>query len=451
MVLFGGYLIWFCHDYLTTWFGHDFAGAVAPYTPDVIAKSAFFHCAFIFSAVAGLLLPPSRRLARLIASPPEPNNTGLYFVVVVACFLVGISPFFLFTANPWYEAIWRSVIGGRGGEGAAWTTGRTGNVNLNWGGYIVHLLQIGQVGAQLGVFYALLVTRNVAARAFCWAYFAFEVALAFGTGTRGEIAFMILPVLCLLFLKYQVYAALALRRVSLKSYLVAAPVAMLILVAFQIQITYRNRGFVDIDMERVDVTGIEGNTMFSEGLRAWGMIPEFKGFLANRFAGEGLVRALPETAWRFLISPIPRALWTTKPIDPLWSWHNALVTGRDESMTEGTTVSTGLVGDWYFRYGMLGLIQGGLLFGWLARAFERAVHLSIGRPLALILALGMLVWLFRCYRNFTFIHMHPLLIGVVFLVLCVKFSNLFTERPADAAGGEARAGDAGAAMPQPGW
>jgi hypothetical protein len=166
----------------------------------------------------------------------------------------------------------------------------------------------------------------------------------------------------------------------------------------QVQITYRNVGFGQIKMEEVK-TGIEGNSMFSEGLLGMAIVPEQRGFFQNSFPGHGMLLAMPDLAWRFLYGPIPRALWPDKPIDPLWRWYNSVVTGRPEEMTEGTTVATGLVGDFYFRHGMAGLIQGGLLFGYLCLVAERMLQNSQGRLIQLVTSVGLLVFLFRSFRG----------------------------------------------------
>ena len=107
---------------------------------------------------------------------------------------------------------------------------------------------------------------------------------------------------------------------------------------------------------------VSGNHMFSEGLLGYHLIPEARPFFYDRFPGEAIVRPIPDFLFHGITHPIPRGMWHGKPIDPLFEWYNATYTGRGEGR-EGTTISRGLVGSWYFKYGVSGIVQGGLLMG----------------------------------------------------------------------------------------
>lgn len=428
ITLFGGVLMWFCHDYFTHWFWIDFNAAAAmtgpggqPATPMVLAKSAFLHQLFILFAVAALQLPVWGRLERLMGNIPEPASDGFYLPLIVVCLLVGMIPYIFFAAYPLPVALWKEITGGRA-EGGVFTVGRTGNVNTDFGAYLAQLQQVGQVGAILGLFYVLLMRTSLFSRVFCVAYWLLYVALAFGSGTRGHTAYMVMPILFVVFMKYQSQAAAMFKRISLKAYVWSGIVAVLILALLQIQITYRNVGFNEIKLEEVK-TGIEGNSMFSEALSGMALIPEQKPFFYSRVPGHGAFVCLPEVAWRFLYGPIPRAIWKGKPIDPVWKWYNSVVTGRPESELEGTTVATGLVGDFYFRFGLAGVIEGGLLFGFLCLLGERALQNSQGRLIQLVFSIGLLVFVFRSFRGLSFITLYPLLIGVAFLVIIIKLTG----------------------------
>ena len=433
ITLFAGVLVWFCHDYFTNWFGLNFAtsaetvlptGAIV--TPYVLAKATFLHQLFVCMAVAGLHLPVWQRLDRHLVNMPEPQSDNFYVPLIIAAFIVGMIPYAFFTSYPLPIALWKEITVGRT-EGV-FTVGRTGNVNVNWGAYLAQLQQIGQVGAMLALFYVMLLRPGVLMRAFGLFYWLLYVALAFGSGTRGQTAFMALPALFVMFLKHQGEAAAMFRRLSVKAYVVSGVLGLILLVMLQVQITYRNVGFTAMRMEEVK-TGIEGNSMFSEGLSGMNIIPEQAPFLANRFPGQGAVLCLPDVAWRFLYGPIPRALWKDKPIDPLWKWYNSVITGRSEEEMEGTTVSTGLVGDFYFRFGIAGVVEGGLLFGFMCLISERLLQNSQGRILQLVTATGLLTFMFRSFRNLTFINLYPLLIGVAFLLIIIKFRGSRQEQP----------------------
>jgi len=418
ITLYGGVLMWFCYDYMRNWYSMDFTLGLTPFSPGVIAKAAFLHHFFICFASIGLQLPMSKWLEHKLAQIPEPSSHQLYFGLVLFAFFIGMIPNIFFKSDPFFVALWKDIVGGRSGA-SGFTVGRTGNLNTSWGGYLAQLQQIGEVGSILALFYVLVLKPPLIPKIVCLLIWLLQLAFAFGNGTRGETAHVLLPAMFLLFLKYQSQAAEVFRRFSVKAYIVSGAVAFALLVIIQIQITYRNQGFSEIELDKVK-TNIEGNSMFSEGLPGMALIPEQRPFFYDSFPGQGIFMALPDVAWRFIYGPIPRALWTSKPVDPLWKWYNSVVTGRPEDDMEGTTISTGLIGDWYFRCGLPGLVEGGLLFGWLCLLAERMLQNSQGKLLQMIGAIGLLVFLFRAFRNFTFITLYPLLIGMVFLIIAIR-------------------------------
>lgn len=424
MMILGGFLTWFCHDYFSNWYGWPFADQSAPHSPNVIAKAAFYHILFVTCAMIGLAFPV-RKAYRVLQLVPEPNDSKLYFGIVLALFIVGISPYFLFSRDPWYLAIYNSIMGGRAGAGAMWVAGRDGRLNYSWGGYIAQILQVGQVSSQLAVFYAILVARNHIQKIICWMIWVLWVALSVGTGTRGVVAFMMLPVLALLFLKYQSGASIALKKVSIKAYVFGAIVLFALVFLVQLQGRYRTLGFKDADLSTINPLELQGNSMFSEGLPGWEAIPDRIGFFSNRFPGESLVRPIPETAFWFVVKAIPRALWNNKPLDPMEEWYYGFAS--DDKFQ--ATISTGIVGEWYFRYGMLGVVQGGMLFGWLARMAEKALQTAGGRPMVILLSLGLATWLFRTFRNFMFHDLYPLIIGAVVIYFMIRIFNSMSAAP----------------------
>lgn len=427
IVLWGGIAIWFCYDYMTNWFWRDMAAPSTPFSPDVIAKAAFFHGVFIFFAAIGLLLNWGKPLVRLMGAVPEPNSGSFYFILVVLSFIVGMVPYLFFTAEPWYVSIYKGIVGGRTNATTVWTVGRTGNINFNWGAYIGELLAIGQAGSILAVFYAVLLARSRVAKFICWADWLFWMALGFGGGSRGEIGFLALPVLGLLFLKYYSRAAALYRRFSIRAYVIGALVGLALLILVQIQAKFRDVGFSGVDFGALDTT-LKGNSMFSEGLLGYQLIPDTKDYIYDTVPGEVIVRPIPQAIFDFIIGPIPRVLWHDKPVDPAIMWMGEAVTGQQyqgQGMN-GTTVTPGLVGFWFFKYGVFGVIEGGILFGLLARIMERAFQNCEGRLLRLFLALGIATWLFRCFREFAYLFLYPLLIGLLAIAFAIWIFNLFT-------------------------
>jgi hypothetical protein len=427
IVLYGGVLVWFSHDYFSHWIGHGVDINMDALEPIIIAKATFCHCLFVMFMCVGLYIPFFKRAVKLVHSVPEPNTRHFYVWMLLGLFAMGLMPYMFFTREPFLTSIWRDMWAMRSG-GTKWTVGRTGNINFSFGAYVSLFVQMGQIGGQLAVFYALLIARNPLSKIMGWMIWAFWMALAFGSGTRGEVLFMGLPAIGLLYLKYQAIAAGWMQRFSARAYIYSALFILITLFLVQFQGYFRNTGFETENVGKVKVFNLQGNTMFSEGLLGYHLVPEQMDFYYNRRPGEMLVRPIPQTLYWFTVGPIPRALWNNKPIDPVWSWYNYQYTGNDATV-RGTTISQGLVGYWYFRYGINGLIQGGLLLGWLMLVSEKALQRSAGSPMHLMFSMALATWLFRTYRGVNFNNLYPILIGGFALFIVIKFLNLIIVPP----------------------
>jgi hypothetical protein len=418
ILLYGGVLIWFAQDYFVHWFGKNFNDPMVGAPVTIIAKMAFFHCLFILMLILGLQIKRGQWLTRLVLSTPEPGNEIFYFILVVILQMIGFSAFF-FTADSFFTSASAAVFGMWTGAAVNWTVGRTGNLNYNWGGYVAQIIQVGQIGGLLAVLFAIVISTKVWSKVLCWCIWAYWTLDVFAGGRRGDMAFMMFPPIALLFVKYQARAAMKFRRKSIWAYVIAGTLTFFLLVIVQIEGTYRAIGLQNADLSQVDLTVNQGNSMFSEGLTAWILIPDQQGFFANRGFGEGFIRPIPEQIYLLFVGAIPRALWNDKPVDGLWEWYNRVIT-KSNNGVNGTTIAHGLVGYWYFHYGVGGVLEGGLLVGWLMAICERALQESNGRPMGMFMSLGMAVWLFRCYRDFSYVELYALLIGAVVLNVLVR-------------------------------
>ena len=421
VILFAGTLIWFCYDYFDNWFLCDFS-LVASFDARVVAKAAFHHVLLVTAMVAGLFIPWGRLLQRIIQGLPEPATPSFYFILPVLLFCIGISPYFIWAVDPPHQALWKAMTGGYASQ-PAFTAGRTGgNTNVNWGGYIAFIIEIGKIGGILAAFSAILLARNWAAKIFCWVLWGFWAALAFGSGIRGEILYMVLPAAGLLYLRYQSAAAVFIGRYGLRAYLLPVILLAVSLVAVQFVAVFRTRTYVNAELSEVSVLSLQGNNMFSESLLGFSRVGEIERPFSNTFPGASIVRPIPDTIVKFFITPIPRALWEGKPIDPAEEWYNKLVYGHHYQGSGN--VAHGAAGYWYFRYGTIGLLQGGLLLGWLLAVTERSIRESGGRLMSLLLGLAVAVWLFRCFRGFSFVTLHPVLVGSVVLWFILRAQRL---------------------------
>jgi hypothetical protein len=420
ILIYGGVLVWFCHDYMTNWFGRDFGDPSLHIPVHVVAKAAFYHALFVDVMLLVFRRPFMRWAEKLVVAVPEPSTPQFYVVALIAIMAVGMSPFVLFVNEPLYSALWKTVTLRE--DQVAWTVGRTivgraANLNYSWGGYVAQILQIGMIAGVLGAAYAILEAKTWAGRIFGLSLWLFWVLYCFNTYRRGDMAFMVIPAMGFLYYRYQVLASGYLKRAGWKAYALVAVVGLTLILVIQYQISVRSGE----TLQAGQVFEARGNTMFSEGIKAWAIFGEDGGkdyYSSDDFFGASIVEPIPMTAWWFGIDWIPRALWTTKPIDQFAAWYNDLISGEHLGMG-GTTVSGGAVGQWYFRYGPAGVIEGGLMYGWLMGVCERALRRAKGRPIGVLFAFCFATFLFRAYRDLWFHLLYPVMIGGVALFLIV--------------------------------
>jgi len=431
IVLFGGVLIWFSYDYFKNWYGVDLGHKVDGVNDLVIARNVLMHTVFIFMMVIGLLLPFGRWLEKPFFLIPDPSWRGLYLLLAIALTIIGVLPYFLWAVDVWYMAIWQDVVGQRY-HGARWfLRGPGGNYNLthSWGAYIALMMKGGKFGGQIAAVYAILVARALPAKMLGWLIWLFWLIMSFGSGTRGQVVVMILPPVAVLFIKHHALAAMVMRRVSKRAYLWSILLGLGMVWLVQVQIAFRGTTLDKGDFSAVKMTELTGNTMFSSGLPGMMLIPKKNPYFHDTFVGERFLRPLPDTAFRFCIGMIPRAIWHGKPMDKADMWYNQTIFGTVWG-AKGPNATPGIVTWWYVRYGLPGVIQGGLLFGWLLVISERVLQKAEGRMITILLGLSLSAWLFRSYRQWFYHDFYPIVIAAFGLFLAVKLTEMLNVRRA---------------------
>src|ERR1039458_5710547 len=172
MLLYGGVLIWFAHDYFSNWFLRDFNDPGCPAPASLIARVAFFYCFFIIMMVLGLGIKRGQWLTRLVLSVPEPGSQIFYLILIILIQMIGISAFF-FTEDSLYNSLHAAAFGVWTGETVKWTVGRTGNLNYSWGGYVAQLIQFGQTGAVFASMFAIIISTKLWSKILCWCIWIF--------------------------------------------------------------------------------------------------------------------------------------------------------------------------------------------------------------------------------------------------------------------------------------
>lgn len=427
--LYGGTFVWLLHDYLTRYLFE--APEAYGFNDWAVTKACVSVGLFFTFASIGLKLTVGRKFERLmIRMWPETRSPNLLFGIAVAAFIFGISPYFLFTRVPFYEAMYLDFITGYG-EGSHWAVGKSGgNINFNFGAYIAQMFDVGSLGALLAVFLVCMRRMGTLAIVAALGMLSFWVLRSFGTGARGHVIFLALPVLGAFFMRQHIVAAWRGRRFSGSAYIVLTTALFAILVAGVYQASLRMRGFSDIFSFELSEFQVEGNTMFSESLDGYMVIPEESPPFYDRWPLEGVIRPAWDFVYWFVIGPIPRAIWTTKPVDGVWLWYNELLmrTTLSGELLVGGNITQSYPGHFYFRYGYAGVAEGALFFGLLAGIAERILKSSRGRILSMLFALGLVTWLFRSFRSPDFQNFYPVLIGLTAVSLLML---PFTKEPAE--------------------
>lgn len=288
IVVFGGTLIWLMYDYMYRYAFTD--AATLPFGIWPITKACLGVGIFALFADLGMRIPwgrgVERRVLRLL---PEPESNNVIFGVAVAAFLFGISPYFLFTAEPFYMAMYNDFVGGYAG-GAAWKVGRTGNVNYSFGGYIAQMMDVGTAGALLATCAVLMRRMGPIAKMAAIVMMGFWILRGFGSGARGNVIYLVLPAMGFFFLRQHIMAAWKGRRFSPTAYGVLAGSLAFILVMIAYQGALRGRGFQDMFTFNVSALDIQGNEMFSASLEGYTVIPDEVPYFYSNWPGENIVR-----------------------------------------------------------------------------------------------------------------------------------------------------------------
>ncbi len=420
-VCFGGFLFWLGIDYFQTW-SYFFSGSdeiqrgLAPgmhwgeQSPELIAKASFYQFLFLTFMSIGLMLPGGKWIVHLIGKTPQPANSNTFFVIICGLFAFGLLPYFLFTTRAPHVAIWLSITGMRTGEAGIWTVGRTGTINFSWGGYVVQWLEIGSFAGLLAAFYGIFLAKTGITKVACSIMWLYTLAMAFGTGTRGNIGFACFPPMGMLFIKYQAQSLVT--RKWWKPYAICLVFIMFMYPLVVIQGLFRNTGLAKVTAQ--DLTqGLRDNSMFSHSLFVFYKIPDqHEPFYSGLFPGSSWIMPIPQAAFYFAIGPIPRTLWLDKPTNPAMAWASRERAGVAQTETVYTGISSSLAGSWFATCGIAGIIEGGLLWGWLLAVFDRATWYARTKPLVVLIVLALQTFMFRSFRDPDYNMIYPILIGI---------------------------------------
>lgn len=412
-----GILIWFCHDYFTHWFNNGPWCETYPHAMHTIAWMAFLHCLFVTFMTLGLALRIPDRAIRWIHRYPEPSNPNILLWSAVGTFVLNLG-FNLVFANytDLYSLFWSLFFGGRT-HNVSLSVGFTGNLNTSASAYLTLLPDLIRLGGIMGAAYAVFAPAPMTSKITAILVWIYSLLLAYGSGTRGQVVSQGLPMLIFLTIHTLNNPRF------LKTALIAAGVIVgALVIMIQIQTYFRSQT-LNASIQDVEMVELQGNTMFSEALDSYQVIPDQKPFFHNRYLGEGALRAIPQMVFWFAIHPIPRPLWKGKPIDPAWA-ARAEDGAYDSGSHQGTTSSQGLVGAWYFRFGLAGVVEGGILMGWLFAWCERmmrSLQLDRNPPLRSLLVIFLLLTLLLFYRDIVYLTVWPAILAFGAMGIMVRY------------------------------
>ncbi|MEM1209446.1 MAG: hypothetical protein AAGI54_09275, partial [Planctomycetota bacterium] len=442
LMFLAGLVIWFTMDYLSNWSAPIDGIHLKGYhtrldlTDALLAKATFLHMFFFGMVVTGLVIPWGNTVARLMAAVmPQPENPRVLLWLTVGLFLFSLVPYVLFTNVPFYEAIWIDFTSFRSEEAAAiWTIGRSGRLASSFAAYTTFWLKLGTMAAIIACFYAIFMAKSAFDWIICGVVFLFALAEAFGSGTRGQVVSLALPLLALLFIRMQMVLdplRAWIKHHRKKAFIVCAALAIPFFLLMQIQAYNRGGSIFEADWENTKLVDPRDNTGFSHSLMLIQLIPEQRAPFYDSAPGITWVTCIPRTIFEAVIAPIPRAIWPGKPIDQAANWANIIRGGTVDFRGRGAGLAQGMVGFWWLRYGWAGIVQGGLLIGFFFSVVDRGVWLSRYKAMALIPALGFGDFLFREMRGgLRWFALNEFLVGMVVLILLGLFIRKMPNPPA---------------------
>jgi hypothetical protein len=381
-IILAGVLFWILLDPLLMRKGID------EFLPEVVLLALFYVVVFIGAVLVGYSIPPYRGILRFFSRFGDVQKHTAFFSTFFVIYIISVIPIIIISHGS-IDYFWRLLLAGYSPDvELGWRRGMLGDER----DFLISLADLIQLSIPfLGVW---ILRKGHYSRVQKWTATIMVVTvlmLVYFSGSRRIFAFVILGPLFYIYLSFLP----KMRRRWMVAFLA---VQMFLLWLMQSQVQFRAYGFYEFDPRVVEVNIIQmqRDNNFYWLAMAVDLIPK-----VCDFTGE----------WFFIqlfIHPIPRFLWPEKPFTtglPFISWSEA-----------GATLSTSVVGDLYIAQGVLGIILGGLFYGWAARTWDQLQHLAVkGNILTVIYCLGLALLLLGI-RSFWDIIVMWYVLGLVVLV-----------------------------------
>lgn len=253
-------------------------------------------------------------------------------------------------------------------------------------GLLSHTTSLGLFGGSLMLTEALLFRPR---HRFLSLFFGlFVTAAVLLTGTRHLLSFVVFPVIAV---------ALIRMRGTLKSGRILrwCAGAILILLAIQLQLAIRTRGWDKIsELRLADLVPHRPGGQFDALLFAEYLVPQQHDYFFD----------IAEPY--FIIYWVPRTVWPNKPSVPSWQFYNDTYTRNDPVWN----VTPSIIGQYHMGWGVFGVVFIGIWMGFLTYIADRLfLALNTNNQHAMATLIGMsyifVVSSFRTYHPFYFAYM----------------------------------------------
>jgi hypothetical protein len=328
---------------------------------DVMLRALAYAAMFVVSVWMGYFLPPLFGIRRVFSSVPARTNDTLLFWFAVIVYALSILPLLTVSGGSLTE-LWHLLLAGYSPDAnVGWRRGMLGD-QRDFLKSLARLLQL-----TIPFFVTYLLRRPLSGKKkIALALIMLSVyAVIFFSGERRVLALTTLGPL--------MYVYISTTRATRKRWIPAFLIFTLFLFwMMQAQVQFRSGGFYDFDAKAIEANPLE---MHRDNNFYWFAIAVDTMPSSYEFTNQWVFSQV-------LTHPIPRFLWPGKPYSmgfPFVQWEEV-----------GASLSISVVGELYVGQGLLGILVGGLVYGWVARNWdELQQHLTVSNAAALIYAIGL--------------------------------------------------------------
>ena len=136
---------------------------------------------------------------------------------------------------------------------------------------------------------------------------------------------------------------------------------------------------------------------------------------------KSILYPIPETLILLITNPIPRILWKNKPFDKSFGDYNQLRLGTTGYLT-GSNITPTIPGRYYLKYGLIGVLEIGLLIGFLWSYINNKIYLNLNQKgLLLLIPISLSITFFVSARDYAPGKFYP----VLFIYIFHKINSYF--------------------------